>query len=1278
MGKHALPVTVCAWLGLAASGAFAMQTDNHGLHAVPAPGPVQIDGRLDDWDLSGQVLMCYDVQNLKDVYSARIAAMYDAANFYFAIHWKDPAPMGNSHDPRFQASKGWAGDCVQLRLKTDRICHVTAWYYAKNQEPFINLDYGKSLNEPFGGGSKNLFRVKDWQLEEGAEMGFLKDADGRGYVQEIKLPWKLITSQKTYAAGESFRCGVELLWGEADWPIHRYADNLADGATSREFFWTAKDAWGEVRLEEKGKLALPPAPWDQALAEEKPEGPVALAYDLPKDARVTLAVDDAAGRRVRNLLAAAPRKAGRNTDLWDGLDDRGDVVQPGAYTLKGLYHDGLRLTYALSFASPGRPGWQTADGKGAYYGDHTAAQAVAAGPDRLALGCPMGEAGQHLIGVDMNGQRQWGLANRAAFGGGRISLATDGKILWIANGDGDEKGSGRFTIWRCELETGKYAPWNRKGADGKEVLDLEVTPKDGVPNVRTISYHDGKLAVIVAKERRLLILDPNTGDVVKDWKDLPEQMAACAYAKDGTLYLAAGEALYKVDAGSGQSQKLAEGLADPRGLACDAEGLLYVSQRGAKQCVAVFDAAGKPVRTIGKPGGRPAGGLFDKTGMLNPAQIAVDSKGRLWVTEEHYQPKRTSVWLPDGKLAFDLIGTTGYAAGGCINPFDHTRGFSEWVEYKLDYEKQGFRPLFTLPDALGTGMGMVCKIAKANGREYIEARDTARDAGMVKIYMRRPDGSWQHVAEWGNVGEGRSLDDPAAGGWNRKFKQPLFEGLFGKAFLWVDRNGDGQAQREEIQTKDLRFGRYYWGQAMGDDLTVAEAVRGGKDFLVFKPQGFTQDGVPQYSFDSVSTLVPQGPMGGEGMLAVGRGGRLYLNQSPLQAVAPDGKVLWTYPSDYVSVHGSHRAPAASPGLLIGPSSFYGTAFINDEVGEVFYLNGNLGQNFLFTEDGLWVQSLYNDCRGWFDVPALGAPGMPCDAMTAGGESFGGGFCRSDDGKFYTVGGGTSAVTMEIQGLSSLKRFGMRVEVSEKDLAAAQEIKVRRAAQKMVPKVYAIKAADKPLPADGGLGAWDLARNSIEVQAGNQRIGRIKAAYDAENLYLGYEVNDSSPLKNAGQNEQLMFIAGDCVDLMLRTDPAAKGAQPAKGDLRLLLTVKGGKPIAVLYEPVVPGTKPEDRVAFSSPWRTIHMDRVRAVEFPLALKPIQGGYAVTAAVPLKLLGVDSLKGKTLRGDFGILGSDSAGQECTSRNYWSNKTTNNTNDVPDEAMLTPALWGEVRFE
>jgi hypothetical protein len=1122
----------------------------------------------------------------------------------------------------------------------------------------------------------NLFRTEGWKLKDGAEMAFRKDADGRGYIQEMKLPWPLITKGRRYSAGESFRCGVELLWGEADWPVHRYADNLADGATSREFFWTAKDAWGEVRLEPKGGLTLPVPPWEKEIAEERPEGPVEIRYEIPRDARVTIAIDDMEGRRVRNLLPAAERKAGANTDLWDGLDDSGNVVPPGEYRVKGLHHDGLRLKYATSFASPGDPPWNTADGKGAFYGDHTAPQAVAAGGDMLALACPMGEAGPHLIGVDLEGRRQWALKNRRSFGGGRISLATDGRTLWIANADGKD---GAFTIWRCELKTGKYAPWKRKGDKGDPVLDLPLGG-DAMAELRCIALHDGALAVIKSKSRRLLVLDAETGDVTKELADMPEGMSACAFGPAGELYLAAGEKLYRVDLASGRRRVVRRGLDAPSGVACDSKGNVYVAQRGSRQCVLVVSPRGREVRTVGKRGGRPRHGFFDEKGMLQPRQIAVDSRDRLWVTEETHHPKRTSVWSLEGELLFDLAGPTGYAAGGVVNPLDHARGWSEGVEYSLDHETGRFRPLYTLSSPVlgeGRGFGAECKITRVEGREYLQTTGRQRSSGWVWIFVRDPDGSWRNVAAFGRVGQGRSIDEPGHKHYNAQFRTPLWEGLFGKSFVWTDANDDRKAERAELDIKDIRLGRFYWGQMVGDDLTVAIPY-GQREIMVFRPQGFTDRGVPRYSFDSAETVVREGPVGGEGMMAVGRDGRLYLNQSPLTAVDRSGKVLWTYPSDYVSVHGSHRAPAARPGLLIGPSSFYGTAFVNDEVGEVLYLNGNLGQNFIFTEDGLWVQSLYNDCRGWFDVPARAVRGMSCDAMTAGGESFGGDFCRSDDGRYYTTGGGTAAIVMEVTGLDTLRRFSGSVRVTDADVRAAQELKVARAARKQAKKVYTVTRAAEPPPTDGSLEGWGMEKDALELQAGRHKVGTVKAMYDDAILYLAYKVNDRSPLKNAGQDEKLMFVTGDCVDLMLRTDANSEKASPVAGDLRLLMTVRAGKPLAVVYRPVAPGAPAGERAEFSSPWRTIPFDSVKVVEFPLAMKPVRGGYAVTAAVPLELLGLRSLKGVALRGDFGILRSDQTGRECTSRNYWSNKTTNNTNDVPDEAILAPGLWGEIRFE
>lgn len=113
--RYYLVLILLSWCATA----WALATHTTGLHAVPTQGAVQIDGQLAEWDLSGRVLICADLEALKDRYSAQASLMYDADNLYVALQWKDPVPMGNQHDHN-TCNFGWAGDCVQLRLLTDR------------------------------------------------------------------------------------------------------------------------------------------------------------------------------------------------------------------------------------------------------------------------------------------------------------------------------------------------------------------------------------------------------------------------------------------------------------------------------------------------------------------------------------------------------------------------------------------------------------------------------------------------------------------------------------------------------------------------------------------------------------------------------------------------------------------------------------------------------------------------------------------------------------------------------------------------------------------------------------------------------------------------------------------------------------------------------------------------------------------------------------------------------------------------------------------------------
>ena len=1279
--------------GLMMSSASATMTDNHGLHAVPVPGKITIDGKLDDWDLSGQVLMCYDIETLKDVYSAKVAVMYDADNVYVGIHWTTTTPMSNHHDPHYMSDRAWAADAVQLRIKTDKISHVQNWYYADRQEPAMLIDYGKDLKTPFHGGRKVLYRSEGWKLGEGAETAFRKDDDGKGYVQEIKLPWKLITDTKKYQAGDTFNMGFDLLWGAADWPVHRFADNLSEGTSGREFFFTNIQGWGQITLEPKGNLKLPPPAWEVAMQRQENQGPAEIKYTLPEDARVTLAIDDLNGKRVRNLVPALPRKKGKHTEHWDGLDDYGKPLPPGKYTFKALYHHGIHTAYQFSFANPGNPPWGTTDGRGAFYSDHTAPHAVAAAGDYVGLACPVGEAGSPIIACNLDGQRLWG-GGRPLLTAARASLATDGKILWIAL---DRSGS----IYRVDVATGKFAPWNRTGKDAEghdfQVLDLPIYDASKLstyganltgysPNMRTVSLHEGTLAVTLTRDGIIKLLDKETGDAKGEIKI--DEPAAAAFDPNGSLIVLSKGKLVRATL-DGQVTPFAEGdFSEAFGIAVDSKRNVYLSVRGADQNVKVFSPEGKLVREIGQRGGRPLVGKFIEGGMREPAGIAVDSKDRLWVTEETQNPKRTSLWsIADGKFIRDFVGTSSYSGAGALNPFDPTMGFSDDTVYQLDWEKGTYRPTWSLGAKSDSAdlfppqvYGLTNRVIQHNGITYVFKNGAASTSQFVYCTMLK-DGQWRSVAVIGVVPK------KGARGLADLIESPLFAGHEGEVFNWSDKNGDGRVQADELtfarlsaEGKPLATQANYCGLLPDDEGTLTY-INSPLQSLIKFPAHFAADGVLSYDINHPQILPVNGKLsGGEGMVMGGKDGRVYLNQTPLTAFDKDGKEIFTYPNPYLSVHGSHNAPAARPGMLVGPSSFYGVADMGGEVGEVFYLNGNLGENQIFTWDGLLIQTIFKDTRGSFEAwPDKAVRGISLDAITAGGESFGGNFVRLPNGKVYLNIGSTGAHIIELTGLNSIKRFSGKFTYTPEQYAQAQTLLEKTQAEKNAPKVATATKAATPVVIDGKAAKWpellDDAQQLVEIQENPQtRYARVAVRYDENNLYLAYRVyGQGGRMHNVGQDFRFLFKTGDNVDLMLGPVTQSKDGT---GNLRLLFSTLGNQPTAVLYEKTIPGTPDKAKVGFSSPWRTITFDRVtQPSDVKVATGPITGGYFVEASVPWSKLGVKPAAGLHLKADFGVLGADNAGTITVSRHYWSNKATNLVNDVPGEADLTPSLWSEL---
>lgn len=154
---------------------------------------------------------------------------------------------------------------------------------------------------------------------------------------------------------------------------------------------------------------------------------------------------------------------------------------------------------------------------------------------------------------------------------------------------------------------------------------------------------------------------------------------------------------------------VASGLQDPIGITLDDAGNIYISDRGSSHQVKVFDARGHFLRAIGHAE-KPAPGPYDASHMNNPNGVTLDDKGRLWVAETDYTPKRLSVWnAQTGALVDAFYGPSQYGGGGELDPRDASlfyyggdRGSQAW---KLDW-KSGQSRLIDVLSRTDTGLKM--------------------------------------------------------------------------------------------------------------------------------------------------------------------------------------------------------------------------------------------------------------------------------------------------------------------------------------------------------------------------------------------------------------------------------------------------------------------------------------------------------------------------------------------------------------------------------------------
>jgi len=1064
------------------------------------------------------------------------------------------------------------------------------------------------------------------------------------------------------------------------------------------------------------------------------QGLIPIQIDLEKPSYVTLVIDDKDGKRIRNLMSETLLPAGRQTIWWDGLAGadtlnnkktglQGPMVEPGTYTVRGITSDKIELKYEFTVYNPGTPPWSYLENGrqiGRWLADHVSPTGIVFLPDgspygnepQMLIVSPGAEWGDGLVwmtldGRKLNGRRWAGGTHTAAFfvTQDRGPLADPDVHVYTVNiaEDGKKKKGGKAKALRLMalLKDGKE----------KRVLpeELSLTHEFRHMETRGLAAYNGILVVSMRDAGKILVIDAKAGRLVKE-VELPSP-AGLAFDPKGRFLLAGtGNKVVRYDLPANWSTNGAElpaprdfitsGLDNANQITIAGDGKIYVSDfdvwgENPSQQVKAFDASGKLVLTYGKPG-TPQIGRYDETAMRSPNGVAVAPDGTLWVIESTTGPRRFSLWNKDGSFQKAFYGPTNYGGGGVLSPdlqyfyYDHKHYGALPMEFKLDFEKGDFTVNSLIYDRQGLAAHARMRGAPQfpiliNNRRYLTnaTHDHPTSGTDVAVFwlMGEEDRIARPAAALGNPsdfppfkGEEWAGILPASLNMSAKYPKQML-------FIWTDENGDGSPQPNEVVfDENFPVGKL----TLSPEMELIDS-RGNS----FKPTGFNEVGAPVFKADAKTPVTPETLKynetgSGGNMVLRGHDGWIVQSDGPLKGYR-DGKLMWTYPNEWPSLHSSHASPPPRwPGDIIGGTRVLGPAVFPEkgDAGSIWFYNGNFGGIYAMTSDGLFVASVTQDQRRAKSWPKDIKRGDAVSEYTNGQESFWPSVIQAQNGNIYMVIGGERSSITRLDGLDTIRRIPPQtLTVTGEQLIAASQSMARRTAtarETQAPLKVSVSSAPRPTLAEAN--DW---KNAQWAPLEENLDAAVMVAGDR--LHVAVRTSFREKLENNLEDPQILFKTGGALDLMISNNPKADPSrtEPVAGDQRILVTrsKKGGEIKATLYRQVDPQNS-DKRVEFSSGWRNVFFDRVEditdLVQFPaetyVKMKPLDR-FLFEFSVPLEVLGLEPSDGTTVKGDIGLLRGPSG--ETVQRLYWHNKNSGMTTDVPGEAMLTPINWGVFEF-
>ena len=724
-----------------------------------------------------------------------------------------------------------------------------------------------------------------------------------------------------------------------------------------------------------------------AAEESSAHPPIPIRFKLDAPGFVTLVIDEANGKRVRNLISETAFVAGENVTYWDGLDDLGrdteaakaaiyhvpgKVVAPGRYTVRGLFRPELNLRYEFTPYTHARVPWKSKDHSSEWIANHSPPSAVlfvpeASAPKRnqpapggqIIVGSFVSEGGSGVAWLDLNGNKIHGQLWIGGVWTGATQLTRDeGSTpvpgVYAYSGSAWE---GELRLYELLNEKSRVrGPADSRFGTGEDRPVLE--PKWKFPadkkfsdhekrlGLSGLAVHNGLLVASLPTMNQLLFIDAKTH---KELGSAPlDDPRALAFDKEGRLLALSGKKLVRFTLPKDFVAKLprpellldsSAHLEDPQQLALDHDGNIFISDLGSAHQVKVFSSAGKFLRAIGVAG-KPRVGPYDPKKMNNPNGITISSDNHLWVAETDKTPKRISVWTTGGQFVRAFYGPAQYGGGGFLDSEDPARFFyadEGGTELKLDWKTSASEPVAVYyrpeldPLGLKTHYGPGCPPEMPihrDGRTYL-----------TDAHNNNPTGGWGAAGLW--ILEKGIARPVAAMGQPQDWKV-FFEGANSNAFLaripgernikseklmfmWSDLNDDGKPQPEEVVVTANAVSSVN----VMNDLSFVTGTG-----LHFKPQRFTAGGATIFDPKNPAKLVAQtqnpASSGGGQALVASDGWSVFTTApkpfSPFGiAGVRGGEPMWSYPSLWPGLHASHHSPVPDfPGELIGTTRLLGS------------------------------------------------------------------------------------------------------------------------------------------------------------------------------------------------------------------------------------------------------------------------------------------------------------------------------------------------------------------